>query len=84
MRNSIYLTVREESLHVSIENQCLDHKGAKPYPVVKLIQGNGDLTIFPSYEQVKQMYETLGAFIMNNPDKFVNKSITELEEVKND
>jgi hypothetical protein len=76
--------MKQQHLTVTIENQCLDFKGAEPYPVLKLIQNDGDITIFPEYEQVMQMYETLGAFIANNPDKFVNKSITELEEIKND
>jgi hypothetical protein len=84
MKTSVSLHMKQQHLTVTASNQRLDYEGAEAYPVIKLIQADGDVTIFPSYEQVKQMYETLGAFLMNNPDKFVNKSITELEEVEND
>jgi hypothetical protein len=42
------------------------------------------LTMFLTSEQILQLHASLGKYIQENADKLVNKSITELEEVKND
>ena len=49
------------------------------------VYGDGShLGVFMTPEQILQLHATLGAYIAEHHDKFVNKSITELEEVKND
>ena len=77
MKTAVSLHMKNQNLTVSINNQCLDHEGAQPYPVMKLIQHDGDVTIFPEYEQIMQMYATLGAFIVDNPDKFSKNNVAE-------
>lgn len=80
MKTAVSLHMKSQHLTVSIDNQCLDHKGAEPYPVLKLIQADGDVTMFPEYDQIMQIYATLGAFIAENPQHFGDAASNVAEE----
>jgi hypothetical protein len=80
IRTNIHVHIKGEDVSLTVRN---DQVGERPqYPVI-MVEGEGtDFTLFPSYDQLLQIHATLGEFIKANPDKFVNKSITKLEEVK--
>jgi hypothetical protein len=70
----------EEEMAVTVD-MFLQHQ--KALMVSYFNKGSQVSTIFTP-EQLLQLHATLGEFIKDKPELFVNKSITELEEIKND
>jgi ApbE superfamily uncharacterized protein (UPF0280 family) len=52
--------------------------------MINFFDEGSQISLFTSPEQIIQIHSALGEYIKANPELFVSKSITELEEVKND
>lgn len=80
MRNTTYIHAQhEEKLVVSTQfiEPTQDHS-------INLFGAGSQLTVFMKPEQIVQLHATLGEYIKENHALFVEKSISKLEEVKND
>jgi hypothetical protein len=81
MRTTSYIHVNSaEKLEVSIDQ--LKTSGS----ISLTLNGNdgADVSLFLTPAQAKQIFETIGTHMSIFPESYVEKSISKLEEIKND